>query len=107
MPVRAMIKRRIPRDKEREAQEIISELRMFAVGWPGYISGETLRNVHDPEEYLVVSTWKNLEEWDAFYASPKRKELQSAIEALMADKTDYRVYDYPETLLNPDKMFFG
>ncbi|MDD5167731.1 MAG: antibiotic biosynthesis monooxygenase [Syntrophales bacterium] len=106
MAIRAMIRRRVPKEKEKEAQAVIAELRVFAVGWPGYISGETLRNVNDPEDYMVISTWKTLKDWEAFYASKKRTELQAKIEALMGEKSDYQIYDYPEPLVHPESMYF-
>ncbi len=101
MAVRAMIKRRIPKGREKEAIQIITALRMFASRYPGYISGETLQNVEDPEEYLVISTWQSLKAWDVFFADPKRKALQDRIDLLQGRTTEYKIYQYPESFELP------
>ena len=90
MAVRAMIKRRIPKGREKEAIQIITALRMFASRYPGYISGETLQNVEDPEEYLVISTWQSLKAWNVFFADPKRKALQDRIDHLQGKRRSTR-----------------
>lgn len=106
MAIRVVIRRRIPVEKEKEAQALIWGLRMSAVGWHGYLSSETLYNIDDREDYLVISTWKSKREWDAFFADPHRTALQEQIEALMGDKTQYEIYDYPEPLVHPGSRFF-
>jgi heme-degrading monooxygenase HmoA len=101
MAVRAMIKRRIPKGKEKEAAQIITGLRVLASRYPGYISGETLHNVEDPEDYLVISTWQNLKAWNIFFADPRRKALQDRIDLLQGRTTEYKVYQYPESFELP------
>ncbi len=109
MAVRAMIKRRIPKGKEKEAIKIITALRMLASRYPGYISGETLNNIEDPEEFLVISTWQTLGAWNTFFADPKRKALQDQIDLLQGKITEYKIYQYPESFqipLEEDIPFF-
>lgn len=106
MAIRVMIRRRVPVEKEKEAQALIWGLRMSAIGWHGYISSETLRNIKDPEDYIVISTWKTKEDWDAFFADPKRSDLQVKIETVIGKPTSYEIYDYPEQLVHPESMFF-
>lgn len=101
MIVRAMITRRITKDKEKEAIDIIQSLRVMASRYPGYVSGETLRNVEDPEDFLVISTWQNLEAWKVFFADPKRKALQDQIDLLQGRATEYRVYTHPNPFTLP------
>jgi len=109
MAVRAMIKRVIPKGKEKEAIAIITGLRMLASRYPGYISGETLQNVEDPTEILVISTWQTLGAWNTFYADPRRKALQDKIDLLQGRTTEYKIYQYPESFqvpLEEDIKFF-
>lgn len=61
---------------------------------PGYISGETMRNVNDPNEYLVISTWKSIEDWERWFANKKREELEGKVDTLMGTETEYRIYSY-------------
>jgi heme-degrading monooxygenase HmoA len=96
MAVKIFIKRRIPSEKREKVLDLIKRLRSMAVAQPGYISGETLRSVTNPEEYLVVSTWQSLEDWKAWEASGQRSEIQGAMDSLMEAKTGYEAYYYPQ-----------
>jgi heme-degrading monooxygenase HmoA len=60
----------------------------------GYISGETLRNVNNPEEYVVISTWRSLEDWQRWFANEKRAELEGKVDALIGSPTIYKIYSY-------------
>jgi len=96
MAVRVMIKRYVPRDKEEELLKLTMKLRLIASQQPGYISGETLRNVEDPLQYLVVSTWQTVEDWKNWRAKPERAEVQGKIDTLLDSETTYEMYHYPE-----------
>ena len=92
MAVKVIIQRRVKRENSSRLEPLLIQLRALATSQPGYISGETLRNVNDPEEYLVVSTWKAPEHWKAWSESKQRKEIQEEIESLLGGKTECTIY---------------
>jgi heme-degrading monooxygenase HmoA len=94
MAVKILIKRRVPLDKARDMVGLFRQLRMLATSQEGYISGETLRRVDNPEEYLVISTWQSYEDWQNWLKSSQRKELQSKVDILLGGETSYEVYHY-------------
>ena len=94
MAVKIIIKRSVPKDKEPELLPLLVEMRSKATTQPGYISGETLRNVKDPEDYIVISTWQSEEVWRAWVSSKERTEIQEKIDALLGETTDYGIYFY-------------
>jgi len=94
MAVKIIIKRKIPKGKEGQLLPLLLELRSKATTQPGYISGETLRNVSDPEDYVVISTWQSVEDWKAWEASKGRAEMQNKIDSLLGARTTYGVYYY-------------
>jgi heme-degrading monooxygenase HmoA len=96
MAVRVLIKRKVPREKEKELLKLITQLRVLASKETGYISGETMRNVKKSLEYLVISTWQNLESWKSWLANRERQKIQKDIDKLLGKKTTYEVYHYPE-----------
>ncbi|MFZ0133300.1 MAG: antibiotic biosynthesis monooxygenase family protein [Desulfobacterales bacterium] len=73
---------------------LLSEARKLAFRQPGYISGETMRNVADPYEYLVISTWKSVEDWERWFANGEREDIEGKIDAVLGAPTEYRVYSY-------------
>jgi len=60
----------------------------------GYISGETLKGITDPDEFLVISTWNSFEDWKVWYDNPERAEIQAKIDAILKEKTEAKAYLY-------------
>lgn len=94
MAVKIIIRRRVSKEKESELLPLLVEMRSKATAQPGYISGETLRNVKDPEDSIVISTWQSEEVWNAWASSKDRAQIQEKIDALLGGKTDYGIYFY-------------
>jgi len=94
MAVKIIIRRKVDKDKEAELLPLLIQLRALATAQPGYISGETLRNVDRPEESLVISTWQSVENWQTWLKSRQRAEIQGRIDALLGKPTEYDIYLY-------------
>jgi heme-degrading monooxygenase HmoA len=94
MSVKILIKRNVSADKAAKLKDFIMQLRALSVKQPGYISGESLKNLDRPDEYLVVSTWDSLGAWKGWLGSRERAEIQNQVDALLGAKTEYEVYEY-------------
>jgi heme-degrading monooxygenase HmoA len=94
MAVKILIKRRMPLDKVQEMAEMLRKLRILATQQEGYISGETLRRLDTPEEFLVISNWQSLEDWQKWLSNRQRKEMQSKIDTILGRETTYEIYQY-------------
>ena len=94
MAVKIIIRRKISKGKESELLPLLVQLRSLATTQSGYISGETLRNVDNPEDYLVISTWKSVDDWKSWASNNQRAEIQDKIDALLGEKTEYSIYLY-------------
>jgi heme-degrading monooxygenase HmoA len=94
MAIKALIKRQVPAGKAREMITLFRQVRMLATAQEGYISGETLRNMQKPEDFIVISTWQTIQDWKNWLANPERKDLQNKIDQLLGGETIYEVYHY-------------
>ena len=95
MAIRVLIERRVePANKLRLGQLLVN-LRSRAMQAEGYISGETLRSLEDPNDILVISTWNSVEEWQRWESSAERKALQAQIDSLLTEKSKTRIFVYP------------
>ena len=72
---------------------LIVKLRSLATVQPGYISGRTFRCLDCSGEYLVISTWNSPDEWNSWLNSEERRLLQSQVDDLLGEKTEYRLYE--------------
>ena len=94
MSVKILIKRKVPEGKAKEMLPLFKQMRVMANSQPGYISGETMRRLDQPDEYLVISSWQTSEDWENWVKSDERKEVQAKIDSLLGGETDYEIYHY-------------
>ncbi len=94
MTVKIVIRRKVPKNKEKELLPLIKELRIATTRQAGYISGETLQRIDKPGETLVVSIWERAEDWNRWVTSPERSVLQTKIDTLLGKETEYEIYSH-------------
>lgn len=94
MAVKVLIRRNVPEDKAKSMIPLFRTMRELAMGQPGYISGETLRNLEDPLEFLVISNWNSSDNWKQWLASAERRKIQNEIDALLGGETHYEIFHY-------------
>ncbi|UCH21923.1 MAG: antibiotic biosynthesis monooxygenase [Deltaproteobacteria bacterium] len=93
MPIQVIIKRKFQINNPGQLIPLLTELRNHAKNQPGYISGETLRSLENPEEYLVVSKWKTADDWKNWLGSKERRDLQGKVDSLIGEKTFYEIFE--------------
>jgi heme-degrading monooxygenase HmoA len=94
MAVKIFIKRTVPHDKAKEMIPLFRQMRASATNQTGYITGETLRSLEKPEEFIVISTWQSSEDWKKWLQSEERNEIQTKIDDLLGGETQYDIYHY-------------
>lgn len=99
MAVKVIIKRRVPENKKAKVLPLIIQLRAMATSQPGYLFGETLVNSEDLEEYVVISSWKDLDSWRKWLSNKQRTEVNDTIEAMLGEQTEYKAYFYGDIYL--------
>ena len=93
MSVKVMIKRKWQVEKPEELYPLLAELRAAARKQPGFISGETLRSLDDPEDFLVISIWETAEDWTKWMQNKKRRDLQGRVDSMIGEKTFYEIFE--------------
>jgi len=94
MAISVFIQRKFS-DKEKAAKlaPLIVELRSLATVQPGYITGKTFRCIDCPGEFIVLSTWNSLDDWNNWLQSKQRMALQKQVDDLLGEVTQYRIYE--------------
>ncbi len=83
MTVRVVIEREVEPGREASLQHLMMQARSKAINARGYISGETLRAVENPNKFLVLSNWISAADWKAWENDPERTKLQKAMTPLL------------------------
>src|SRR4030042_3763988 len=74
--------------------DVIREVRTEAMKQRGYIIGETLVSIDDPNYVLVISTWDSLDDWKAWDTSETRLKLKPRINELLIESYTARTFHY-------------
>jgi heme-degrading monooxygenase HmoA len=93
MTVKIFIKRDVQEKNILELTNLLKRLRGLTLGQPGYISGETLKRIDKPNECMVISTWHSVKDWNNWVNNEKRLKIQSEIDQLLGQETEYAVYE--------------
>jgi heme-degrading monooxygenase HmoA len=98
LAIRVFIKR-IYEDpsKEKELFSLVRKLRSLVPQQPGYLSSQYVKNTDSPKDIVAISTWESLKDWQNWYESDERREIQSKIDAIAGVKTTYQTYEDTKT----------
>ena len=89
--VKVLLERTIRGQNVGQIVRLLRQLRILAMQQPGYISGETLHGVDDPNFYVVISTWESMEQWQSWLNNPERQKLSAEIDSCLESPTRMRV----------------
>jgi heme-degrading monooxygenase HmoA len=92
--IKVVLERTIRGSHVKEAVLLMRQMRVLAMQRPGYISGETLHAVDDPNHYLVISAWESLEDWQDWFKNPERQKIQQEVDKLLGTPTIIRAFTY-------------
>jgi heme-degrading monooxygenase HmoA len=92
--VKILLERTIKGKHVGKIVQLLRQLRVMAMQQPGYIGGETLHDVDDPNYYLVISSWESLEHWQAWFNNLERQKLQAEVDGYLEEPTKMRIFTY-------------
>jgi len=92
MAVKIFIKRKVQSDNAAQLAILLKKLRALTLEQPGYLSGETFNRIDKKDECMVISTWRSVEDWNNWVNNPKRTEIQTIIDQLLGEETEYAIY---------------
>ncbi len=93
MTVKIFIRRKVSPENVLALTVLLKKLRSLTLNQSGYIYGETLKRIDNKDECMVISTWRSLDDWNAWLNNEERKAIQGEIDALLGEKTDYAAYE--------------
>ena len=93
MSIEVIIKRKLLINNPQDLIPLLSDLRSLAMEQPGYLASKTLRSIENPDEYMVVSKWETAEDWERWYTSKKRREIQGQVDSIIGEKTFYEIFE--------------
>ena len=77
--IRVIIEREVAEGLEEFYESAIANLLGAMSNAGGYLSGESLVDIHRPNRYVVVTRWIDEAAWNRWYGSIERQEMLDAI----------------------------
>lgn len=93
MPVHVVIKRKFKMSQPDTLIPLLHELSNKASAQPGYISTVTLRSTEEVDDFLVISAWESAADWQKWFTSKERRELQAKVDSLIGERTFYEIFE--------------
>lgn len=81
--IRVLIERHIAESLETAYEERSLRVLQQAVAAPGFISGETLVDSHDPNHRITLANWRSEADWNRWYRSHDRRTLMIELVPMM------------------------
>jgi len=91
MSVRIIIDREVKKGKETDFAKALRKLRAQSIFAKGYISGEILRVRDKPQNYIVISAWQSVAEWEKYEKLPETRKIHTRMEKLMVRPTRVKI----------------
>lgn len=94
MSVQVMVFGKLKHSEDRDKFEaLISLVSQDIEGTTGYIKDELLRDVNDPDAYIMMSEWSSLEEFLKWEQSPIHKQNTGPLRAYWSAETVFKIYN--------------
>ena len=77
--IRVIIEREVAEGLEKFYEAAIANLLDVMANAGGYLSGESLVEIHRPNRYIVVTRWVDEAAWNRWYVSSERQQMLDAI----------------------------
>lgn len=83
--IRVLIERQIIEGLEQPYSNAITTMMQAIIQAPGFVSGESLRELDRPNHHLVLSAWSSRHAWERWAVSRERRDALDAISPFMAE----------------------
>ena len=92
MIAKILIKRRFKPGNPPQIVALLNEIRSRAMNQPGYMSGETLVKNEYPNNMVIISTWRDMEDWHLWRDCQDRMKFEGMLEVYQERPTEYDEY---------------
>ncbi len=85
--IRVIIERFIAESLEANYEETAKETLQKAIVAPGFISGESRKDIMNHRHRFILCTWRSMQDWQRWQQSPERKSMMEKLN-LMLEKEE-------------------
>jgi heme-degrading monooxygenase HmoA len=87
--IRVIIEREVAEGLEEYYEAAIANLLGVMSNAAGYMSGESLVDIHRPNRYVVVTRWTDEAAWKRWHLSSERQQMLDAIRPFLLNEEKF------------------
>lgn len=91
--IKVIIERKIADGLEPNYQEAIRHTLKAVLDAPGYISSESLTDVHHPSHRVIITNWTSIAAWEQWHSSEARQRVIGEIAPVLEDSEKITVLE--------------
>ena len=92
MPLTLMVERDVVPGAQGEIKKLLRELRSSATRQPGFVSGRSVADLHNPTIFMTISMWSSVAAWENWEKNLERAEIIGRINELIQGKPTVRLW---------------
>lgn len=91
--IKVIIERIIADELEPLYEAVVSEMLGDMTSAPGYLSGESFKDLGKPNHQIIISNWRSVQAWENWAESEKRKLFIEQIAPLLEEHEKYTILE--------------
>lgn len=91
--IRVFIERHIAETMESTYDDVEKQVLRAAITAPGFISGESLKDIKDPRHRVVLCKFRSEIDWNNWLSSAERKEIMAKINLIIEGEEKITLLD--------------
>ena len=92
--IRVLIERHIADDLSELYEKAARATLTEAMQAHGFISGEALRNIQDPNHRVILATFRSVQDWQRWARSPERQEPMATINPMLITEEKITLFEH-------------
>ncbi len=93
--IRVIIERSIAESLEANYEDTAKQTLQKAIRSPGFISGESLKDITNTRHRVILCNWRSLQDWQAWQQSHERKEMMDKLNLMLEKEEKVTVLEMP------------
>jgi len=92
--IKVIIERHVAEELADHYDKIARDTLQKAMAAHGFISGESLRNLKDPNHRVVMATYRTVQDWDRWHHSDERRAMMDVISQMLEGEEKITILEH-------------
>jgi len=93
--IRVIIERFIAESLEANYEDAAKDTLQKAIRAPGFISGESLKDIQNPRHRFILCNWRSIQDWQIWQQSHERKEIMETLNLMLEKDEKFTILEIP------------